>query len=116
MAQYQHLPIYKVTYDLLVNVTAATRHFPRDYKSFGASLRDDVMAVVLLIYRANSDRAGRAHLLTVIVERMQTIELALRLAKDLHLLGVKQFSSVVTLTDSVVRQASGWRKSMASAE
>jgi hypothetical protein len=26
MAQYQHLPIYKATYDLLLRVTEVTRH------------------------------------------------------------------------------------------
>ena len=57
MAQYQHLPIYKVTYDLLVAVTAATKHFPRDFKTFALRIREDVMDVVLLIYRANSSRA-----------------------------------------------------------
>ena len=115
MAQYQHLPIYKVTYDLLVAVTAATKHFPRDFKTFALRIREDVMDVVLLIYRANSSRAERATVLNTLVERMQAIDLALRLAKDLHLLSVKQFSSIIVLTDSVTRQASGWRKTSAVA-
>ena len=57
MAQYKHLPIYKATYDLLLKVTEVTRHFPKDFKhSTGVMLRDEVMYVVLLIYRAR--RAG----------------------------------------------------------
>ena len=39
MAQYQHLPIYKITYDLLVKTTEVTRHFPRDFKTFATRLR-----------------------------------------------------------------------------
>jgi hypothetical protein len=116
MAQYQHLPIYKATYDLLLRVTEVTRHFPRDFKTFATRVREDVVEVVLLIYHANSRRAERATLLGVIVERMQAVELALRLAKDLRLMSVRQFSSVVILTDSVIRQASGWQKSAVSAE
>ena len=116
MAQYQHLPIYKATYELLLRVTEVTRHFPRDFKTFATRIREDVMEIVLLIYRANSTRAERATLLGTIVDRMQAIELSLRLAKDLRLMSVKQFSSVVTLTDSVIRQASGWQKSAVSAE
>ena len=61
MAQYQHLPIYKVTYDLLVKTTEVTRHFPRDFKTFATRLREEMIDIVLLIYRANSDRAERAH-------------------------------------------------------
>lgn len=60
MAQYQHLPIYKVTYDLLVKTTEVTRHFPRDFKTFATRLREEMIDIVLLIYRANSDRAERA--------------------------------------------------------
>lgn len=32
MAQYQHLPIYKATYDLLARVTQATAGFSKAYK------------------------------------------------------------------------------------
>ena len=40
MAQYQHLPIYRVTYELLQQITKVTKDFPRDYKhSLGAKLR-----------------------------------------------------------------------------
>ena len=40
MAQYQHLPIYKATYDLLARVTQATAGFSKAYKySLGDRLR-----------------------------------------------------------------------------
>ena len=40
MAQYQHLPIYKATYDLLTRVTQATAGFSKAYKySLGDRLR-----------------------------------------------------------------------------
>jgi hypothetical protein len=32
MAQYQYLPIYKQTYDILLRTITATKDFPRDYK------------------------------------------------------------------------------------
>jgi hypothetical protein len=31
MAQYQHLPIYKQTYDILLRTMSATKDFPREY-------------------------------------------------------------------------------------
>jgi hypothetical protein len=116
MAQYQHLPIYKQTYDLLVRVTEITRGYPRDFKPFASKIREQVMEVVLLIYRANSVRAERARLLERIVELMQVIELSLRLSCDMRLITKVQFSSVVAMTDSVIRQASGWRKNAGAAE
>ena len=42
MAQYQHLPIYKTTYELLVVVTRATAGFPKAYKySLGEKIRNE---------------------------------------------------------------------------
>ena len=32
MAQFQHLPIYKQTYDVLLRTMSATKDFPREYK------------------------------------------------------------------------------------
>ena len=118
MAQYKHLPIYKATYDLLLKVTEVTRHYPKDFKhSTGVMLRDEVMYVVLLIYRANATREHRIEVTAEIVERLQVIELLLRLSCDLRFISQKQFSSIVTLTDAIVRQAAGWHRSTsASAE
>ena len=63
MAQYQHLPIYKVTYELLLQITKVTKEFPRDYKhSLAAKLRDEAVDLVVYIYKANSLRAERARL------------------------------------------------------
>ena len=73
MAQYQHLPIYKATYDLLLKVTEVTRHFPRDFKhSLAATLRDEVLGVVVLIYRANSSRSRRAEQRGMRLDRERT--------------------------------------------
>jgi hypothetical protein len=43
MAQYQHLPIYKQTYDVLMRVMVATKDFPREYKyTLGQRLKDEL--------------------------------------------------------------------------
>jgi hypothetical protein len=85
MAQYQHLPIYKVTYELLQQITKVTKD------SF---LRE------------------RAHFVALILERMQVIELLVRLSKDMRLINIKAFSETVALTDSIGRQAQGWLKTV----
>ena len=113
MAQYQHLPIYKVTYELLQQVTRITKDFPRDYKySLAARLREEVVDLVVFIYKANSFRTERARYVTLILERMQVVELLVRLSKDMRLMSIKQFSETVALTDSVGRQAQGWLKTV----
>jgi hypothetical protein len=110
MAQYKHLPIYKTTYELLEAVTQKTRHFPRDFKySLGDKLRNECVELVVFIYKANSTR-DKVEFLTQILERVQVIELLLRLSKDLRLLTVQGFAEIVQITDSLGRQAQGWLK------
>lgn len=109
MAQYKHLPIYKTTYELLETVTRKNKDFPRDFKySLGDKIRSECIELVVFIYKANSVRQQRRDHLQQILERVQVIELMLRLAKDLHLLSVTAFSEIVLLTDSLARQAQGW--------
>ena len=113
MAQYQHLPIYKVTYELLQQVTRVTKDYPRDFKhSLAAKLREEVVDLVVFIYKANSFRDERAKYVSLILERMQVVELLVRLSKDMRLMSIKQFSEIVALTDSVARQAQGWLKTV----
>jgi hypothetical protein len=112
LAQYKHLPIYKLTYDLLSEVTKQTRHYPKDFKySLGAKIRDETVELVVFIYKANSSRESRSDFVRLILERLQIIELLLRLSKDMQLLSVSAFSSLVVLTDDLNRQASGWLRS-----
>jgi len=114
MAQYQHLPIYKTTYELLGKVTQATAGFSKAYKySLGDKLRSEVVEMVVFIFKANSSRVERAHHAGQFLERLQVVELMLRLSKDLRLLSVKQFAEIVSLSDSLGKQAQGWIKSSA---
>lgn len=114
MAQYQHLPIYKVTYELLQLVTRKTKDFPRDFKySLGDKIRDECIDLVVSIYKANSG-VDKQQSIKNILERVQVIELMLRLSKDMNLLSVKAFSEIIELTDSIARQAQGWIKNTQS--
>ena len=111
MAQYKHLPIYKTTYELLNQITMATRGFPKDFKyTLGSRLREECVELVLLIFRANSNISRRTAIMDAL-ERVQVLELLLRLCKDMRLLTIKQFSSACELTDNLGRQATGWLKS-----
>lgn len=86
-----------------------TKDFPRDFKySLGDKIRNECIELVVFIYKANSMRQKREDHLQQILERVQVIELMLRLAKDLRLFNVAAFSEIVLLTDSLARQAQGW--------
>ena len=63
MAQYQHLPIYKQTYDILLRAMTATKDFPREYKfTLGQKIKDELIDLVILIYRATSAIDKKQHI------------------------------------------------------
>ena len=111
MAQYRHLPIYKGAYDLLLRITLATKTFPREHKyTVGQKLRDETLELILYIYRANSTTDRSAHI-AVIVERVQLIEVLIRMCHDLRLMTRGHYAGLIEMTDSLARQAQGWLKS-----
>jgi hypothetical protein len=111
MAQYQHLPIYKLTYDVLLRVMTATKDFPREYKyTLGQKLKDELIELVILIYRANSARDKALHIETIL-ERVQAIQLLMRLAHDMRILPRRHYAALSEMTDSLAKQAQGWLRS-----
>jgi len=55
MTQYDELPVYKATYDLLLSIFMFTREFKREFKyTIGESLKKETIELLTLIYRTNS--------------------------------------------------------------
>jgi hypothetical protein len=115
MAIHTQLPIYKVTYDLLVVVVQLVKNMPREFKqSIGGKIRDECIEVTTLVFRANVARDKSPHLLALL-EHLQVAELLLRLARDLRFISAGQYADAIQLTTSIGKQANGWRtKSAAS--
>lgn len=111
MAQYEHLPIYKQTYDLLIRTMTATKDFPREYKyTLGQKMKDEIIELVVLIYKANSAVDKEQHI-AMILERVQVIQLLMRLSHDMKILTRKHYAAIAEMTDSLARQAQGWQRS-----
>ncbi|GAA7772033.1 hypothetical protein RN01_06940 [Cupriavidus sp. SHE] len=114
MALHTDLPIYKAAYDLLDVVTEITRSMPRDFKvSLGGKIRDEIVEITVLICRGNVYRDKSQPLLDL-VERLQVVELLLRLCVDKRLIARPQYAKAVSITTSIGKQANGWRKKSAS--
>ena len=111
MAQYQHLPIYKQTYDILLRTMIATKDFPREYKfTLGQKLKDELVELVVVIYRANSSTDKKQHIESIL-ERIQAIQLFMRLSHDMKILARSHYAALSEMTDKLGRQAQGWLKS-----
>lgn len=113
MARYLHLPIYKTGYELLGQIVRVTKELPREYKfTLGQRLRDEVIDVLVLVYRANSQKDKTA-VLAEILERVLVIELLIRLCHDLKILSRRHYAGLAEITESLARQTEGWKKSAA---
>lgn len=115
MALHTELPIYKDAYELLTVAVEITRSIPRDFKKLiGEKVREECLEIGILIFRANSHRDKVPHI-TTMLERLQVVELILRLARDMRLISTGQYAKAAKLTQSIGRQASGWKKASAPA-
>ena len=114
MALHTNLPIYKVAYNLLDVITDLVKNMPRDFKnSIGSKISNEIVEIMVLVFRANCARDKTTHL-DELIERLQVAELLLRLSRDKHLISTSQYAKATELTQSVGKQAGGWRRSALS--
>lgn len=113
MALHTNLPIYKLAYDLLGLAADITRNMPRDFKqTLGRKIHEECVEMLVLIARANaasasSDRQGH---IGKLLESLHVATLMLRLSHDKRYISRSQYANAVQLTDTIGRQAGGWRK------
>ncbi|MEI6048760.1 MAG: four helix bundle protein [Bacteroidota bacterium] len=111
MANYDELPVYKATYDLLLEMFRFTKDFSKEFKyTVGESLKKETIELITLIYRANS-RVDKQAILQTAREHIEVIRLLVRLMKDMQQISLKRFVEVNTRVENVSKQLTGWQKS-----
>ncbi len=110
MATYDELPVYKATYDLLLEMFRFTKDFNKEYKyTVGECLKKETVELITLIYRANS-RADKHATLQTAREHIEVIRLLVRLMKDMQQINLKRFVEVNKQIENVSKQLTGWQK------
>ena len=62
--QYNQLPVFKASYDLLLEIFRSSRNMQREYRyTLGEELKKEMMQLLMCVYRANLSRGKEAHLL-----------------------------------------------------
>jgi hypothetical protein len=114
MAQTEHLPIYKSTYDLCLYLEQIVQHFSRYHKyALGADLRDGARRALKLVVRANA-RRDKAPVLLQLREELEELKvlLMLRLGQDVRAFpNFKSFEHAISLVVEIAKQNEGWLKS-----
>ncbi len=111
VAKYKHLPIYKLTYELLGRVIRVVKKFPRDHKhTLGEKIKVEIIEIVVLVYRANASHS-RVLIIEKLIESLEVVGLLMRASYDLRIISQKDYASLIEMTESIGRQAMGWKKS-----
>lgn len=111
MALYNHLPVYKTSYDLLVDLFRFVKDFKRDYKyTLGESIKKEMIDMMMCVYRANSTSSKCPHIQQA-REHVEVIRLLLRICNDLRQISLERFVALNQRIESVSKQLTAWQKS-----
>lgn len=110
MGLHTDTEIYRTAYDLMKVTTAAARNMPRDVKLLvGGKIRDELLAAFDSLYLANVAREKAPHI-EGLRRSILRVELLLRQSVDMRFIDRSAYSQAVKLTQSIGRQATGWKK------
>lgn len=112
MALYQHLPIFKTSYDLLLLLFQLTKKFPREFKyTIGEELKKLCLSLVVGIYDANSS-TDKLLVIKDLRRKLEMIKILMRIVKDLHIISLPQSAQSMLFIDSLSKQLVWWERSM----
>lgn len=107
------LPVYKVSYELLLDSFKLIKGVTREYKyTLGEKLKNELTDLLMNVYRANKIRDKSLKLIKIeeSVENIEVIRLLFRLLKDLHEISIEEHVKVSCKIENVRRQLNGWEK------
>jgi len=115
MSQYEHLPIYKKMFDIVVYIEQIVRSFSRYHKyTLGTEMRNLSRQTLVLITKANFLKDKRESLLKV-RENLEELKIMARIAKELKVFAnFKSFEYLVKELVEISRQNEGWLRSQNS--
>ncbi len=114
MAQYEHLPIYKAAFDLLIYFEKIVANFSRYNKyTHGTALRNLARETLMLIVRANNTR-NRLPVQKELRLKIEELKVAVRVCKEMRAFpSFKTFENSINQVVAIAKQNEGWMRSAA---
>lgn len=111
MALFYELPVYKASYDLLMEIFELVKHFSREYKyTVGEKLKNETLEMIMNIYRSNT-RQQKKDTLQKAREHLEVVRLLMRLTKDMKQININSFIDVSKKIEDISKQLTAWQKS-----
>lgn len=113
MGLFYDLPVYKATYDILLELFLLVQKMPREHKfTLGEQVKKECMDIFLDIYQANTVNDKREFLKSASLHLLK-LRVMLRICNDLRLMNMERFIKLNEKVENVSRQLAGWTKSAA---
>ena len=112
MANYDQLPVFKATYDLLLRIFHLCRHWQRDIRhTLGENLKREIMEIEQLVYQANATTDKVPYISQARLE-MVNVKLQMRIVYDLKEVSLHQYASLAEQAESISKQLTAWEKAV----
>lgn len=113
MVLYDNLPVYKVSYDLLIITFDIVKNFEKQYKyTLWDKIKNEIVDLITIIYRANSNFDNRLLNIKKAREQIEILKLYFRLSRDLKILSLNKFADLVLKIETLSKQLYAWEKSI----
>ncbi len=113
MARYEHLPIYKAAFDLVLYFEKIVAHFSRYNKyTHGTTLRNLARDVIMIIVRANNSVEKLPHLEQLRL-KLEELKVEIRICKELcAFANFNSFEASINQVIDISKQNEGWIRSL----
>lgn len=115
MAYYEHLAVYKSSYDFMIEIYKIVSNFPKEYKySVWEKMKNHSLEIIIDIFELNSirEKNKRKEKVFYLISLVEKLKILIRLSKDLKILSLKQFSSLSEKNINILKQLEWWKNSI----
>ncbi len=110
MAIYYDLPVYKKTYDLILELFNLSSNLPKAYKyTLGERIQLDAIEVIVNIYKANAS-IEKLEYISKSREHIEIIRLMIRILYDTKQINLKRMIVINKKIEEISKQLVGWQK------
>ena len=110
MARYDHLPLFKATYNLCLEIYKVTANYSREYKfTLGETMKELSHDIVDTVIETNSlenkNKTGNLYRLLIKIEKLR---IYLRISCDLKILSPQSLGKSAEMIEDIRKQTGGW--------
>ncbi|PIY02121.1 MAG: hypothetical protein COZ21_15805 [Bacteroidetes bacterium CG_4_10_14_3_um_filter_31_20] len=110
MALYFDLPVYKKTYDLLLDLFNLSSNLTKAYKyTLGERIQLEAIETIVNIYKANAG-IEKLQFISKSREHIEIIRLIVRILHDTKQISLKRMVVINKIIEEISKQLVGWQK------